>query len=145
MTLPETVRLLLIAARSIGFAGAALTVALMVWWGQDLLRYAFFSEDPTWGEVGVIPFVVALRAIVAVWVVWSVVKLDGRGLLRVLLAAFGISFFLLYGWYFLLTGMDWGFLYLTAGGDFLYLIGGIACGWALRLTRISTRPGDAPT
>ena len=41
----------------------------------------------------------------------SVIRLDGRTLLRVLLAAFGGSFFLLYGWYFLLTGMDWGFLY----------------------------------
>ena len=52
-----TVRLLLILGRSVGFAGAALTAVLMAWWGQDLFRYAFFSEDPTWDEVGVIPFV----------------------------------------------------------------------------------------
>lgn len=66
-------RLLLILGRSVGFAGTALTVALMAWWGQDLFRYAFFSEDPTWDEVGVIPFVVVLRVIVASWGVWSVV------------------------------------------------------------------------
>jgi hypothetical protein len=65
--------------------------------GYDLLRYAFLSEDLTWGEVGLIPFVVALRILVAAWVAWSVVRLDGRALVRNLLAAFGVSFFLLYG------------------------------------------------
>jgi hypothetical protein len=104
-------RLLLILGRLVGFAGAVLTVGLMAWWGYDLARYAFFSENPTWAEVGVEPFVQVLRIIVAGWVVWSVIRRSGRALLRTLLVAFGVSFFLLYGWYFLLTGMDWGFLY----------------------------------
>ncbi len=145
MTLPAAARLLLILGRLVGFAGAAFTIALMVWWGYDLARYAFFSENPTWAEVGVEPFVQVLRIIVAAWVVWSVIRLDGRTLLRVLSVAFGVSFFLLYGWYFLLTGMDWGFLYWVVGGDFLYLVGGLVLGCALLLTRISTRPGNAPT
>lgn len=133
-------RLLLILGRSVGFAGAALTVALMAWWGQDLFRYAFFSEDPTWDEVGVIPFVVVLRVIVASWGVWSVVRLDGRTLLLALLAASGCSFLLLYGWYFLLTGMDWGFLYWVVGGDFFYLVACAMVGCALLLPAAGVRP-----
>ena len=85
MTLPAITRLLLDLGRLVGFAGAALSIALMAWWGYDVIRYAFFSENSTWGEVGVIPFVVVLRIIVAAWVVWSVIRLDGRTLLRVLL------------------------------------------------------------
>jgi hypothetical protein len=61
------------------------------------------------------------------------------------LVAFGVSFFLLYGWYFLLTGMDWGFLYWVVGGDFLYLVAGLMVGCALLLPAASTRPGnDSP-
>ena len=142
MTLPAMDRLLVALGRFIGLAGAALTIALIGWWGYDLARYAFFSENPTWGEVGVVPFVQALRIIVAAWVVWSVIRLDGRTLLRVLLAAFGISFFLLYGWYFLLTGMDWGFLYWVVGGDFLYLAGGVVVGCALLLPTASGRTSN---
>jgi hypothetical protein len=76
-------RLLPLSGRSIGPAGAALTVALMAWWALDSFRYAFFSGVPAWGEVGVIPIVVVLRTIVAAWVVWSVVRLDGGALLNV--------------------------------------------------------------
>ena len=97
MTLTPVARTLLVLGRMLAFAAAALAVGLMAWWGYDLLRYAFLSEDPTWGEVGLIPFVVALRILVAAWVAWSVVRLDGRALVRNLLAAFGVSFFLLYG------------------------------------------------
>ena len=73
--------------------------------GTGLFRYAFFSEDPAWDEVGGVPFVIFLRVIVAAGVAWSVVILDRGTLLSALLAAFGASFSLLYGWYFLLTGM----------------------------------------
>ena len=138
MTLPAITRLLLDLGRLVGFAGAALSIALMAWWGYDVIRYAFFSENSTWGEVGVIPFVVVLRIIVAAWVVWSVIRLDGRTLLRVLLVASGGSFFLLYGWYFLLTGMDWSYLYWVVGGDFLYLVAGFVVGWALLLRGMAT-------
>ena len=82
---------------------------------------------------------VALRIVVAAWVARSVVRLDGRALARILLATFGISFFLLYGWYCLLTGMDWAFFYWVVGGDFLYLLAGSMVGGALRLPA-GTRP-----
>ncbi len=87
--------------RLVASAAALLIFVLMTWQGYDLFRYIFF-QDAQWGEVGVLPFVIVLRFIVAGWVVWAVVKLDGRALVRALLAAFGISFLLLYGWYFLL-------------------------------------------
>ncbi len=139
MTLSDTARPLLFLGRLVSFAAAALAVALMVWQGYDLLRYAFSSEDPIWGEVGVFPFVVVLRVVVAVWVAWSVVRLGGRVLVRVLLAAFGVSFLLLYGWYFLLLGYDNGFFYWVVAGDFLYLTGGLMAGCAMRLAGAETR------
>jgi hypothetical protein len=43
MTPSATSRLLLQAARLVGFAGAALVV-LMAWWGQEVYGYLFFSE-----------------------------------------------------------------------------------------------------
>ena len=135
-------RLLLILGRLVGFAGAALTIALMVWWGYDLIRYLFFSENPMWGEVGVIPFVVVLRIIVAALVIWSVIRFDARTLLPILLLTFGGSFALLYGWYFLLTGMDWGFLYWVVGGDFLYLVAGLIVGCALLVLSASNRQSN---
>jgi hypothetical protein len=145
MTLPTTARLLFVLGRLVGFAGAVLTIALMAWWEYDLVRYLFFSENSTWGEVGAEPFVAVLRIVVAGWVVWSAIRSGGRALLRALLVAFGVSFFLLYGWYFLLTGMDWGFLYWVVGGDFLYLVAGLMVGCALLLPAASTRPGnDSP-
>ncbi len=139
MPLPPAARILLVLGRMAAFAAVALAVGLMSWWGYDLLRYAFLSEDPTWGEVGLIPFVVALRIVVAVWVAWNVIRRDGRALARTLLATFGASFFLLYGWYYLLTGMDWAFLYWVVGGDFLYLLAGLIVGGALLLPA-GTRP-----
>ena len=143
--LPTTIRPLLVSGRLVGFAAAALTFGLMVWWGQYLLRYALFSEDPTWGEVGIVPLEIVLRMFVAACVVRNVVKLDGRGLLLALLTAFGVSFFLLFGWYSLLTGMDWGFLYWVAACDLLYLAAGLLVGCALLLAKIHTRPGNATT
>ena len=129
----------------LGFAGAVLTIALMGWWEYDILRYLFFSENPTWGEVGITPFLAILRIIVAGWVVWSVIRRGGRALLRALLVAFGVAFFLLHGWYFLIAGMDWGFLYWAVGGDFLYLAAGLVVGCALLLPAASSRPtNDCP-
>lgn len=138
---PTTARSLLpILGRSFGLAGAVLTVILMAWRGQDLFRYTFFSEDPTWTEVGVEPFVIVLRIIVAAWVVWSVVKLDGGTLPSALLVAFGISFSLLYGWCFLLAGMDWGFLYWVVLGDFFYLLAASVVGCAPFFSAADARP-----
>ncbi len=135
-------RLLGLLGRLVGFAGAALSIALMAWWEYDSVRYLYFSENSTWGEVGATPFVAVLRIVVAGWIVWSVIRLGGRTLLRVLLAAFSVCFFLLFGWYFLLTGMDWSFLYWVAGSDFLYLVAGLMVGCALLLPAASSRPSN---
>ena len=56
----------------------------MAWWEYVVISSTFFSETPTWGEVGVIPFVVGLRTIVAAGAVWSVIRFEGRKLLTVL-------------------------------------------------------------
>ncbi len=141
----STTRLFLISGRLVGLVAAALTVGIMVWWGQGLLRYALFSQDPSWGKVGIVPVVIVLRIFVAAWVVRSVVKLEGRDLIPALLAAFGVSFFLLFGWYFLLMGMDGGFLYWVAAGDLLYLAAGLLVGCALLVAKIDARPGDVAT
>ena len=135
--------LVVLLGRVVGAVGAALTIALMAWWGYDLAHYLFFSENPTWAEVGVEPFVVILRIIVAAWVICSVIRLDARALLFVLLLAFGSSFVLLYGWYYLLTGMDWGFLYWVVGGDFLYLVAWLLVRRAVFLPESNGQPGNS--
>lgn len=143
VTIPVMARLLVVLGRLVGLAGAVLTSALMAWWAYDLTRYAFFSEDPTWAEVGVEPFVIALRIIVAAWVIWSIVRFDRGVLLSALLLAFGASFSLLLGWYFLLAGMDWSFYYWVVVGDFLYLIAVLIMGCALQLLEFDDQPGSA--
>ena len=147
MPIPGTARTLLVMGRLVAFAAAALGLFLMVGQGYDLFRYAYSAQNPTWGEVGVFPFVLVvrflvLRFIVAGWVVWAVVKLDGRALMRVLLAAFGVSFLLLFGWYFLLLGMDDVLFYWIAAGDFLYLAGALLVGGASILSA-RTRGGES--
>ena len=142
MRIPETSRLLVALGCMAALAAAALEISLMSWWGYDLLRYAFSHKDPTWGEVGVIPMVVVLRLVVAAWVAWGAIRLDGRPLARTLLAASGVSFFLLYGWYFLLTRMDWGFLYWVVARDALCLAGGLAVVCALRFSAAGTRSAE---
>jgi hypothetical protein len=141
MPTPGTARTLLVMGRLVAFAAALLVFVLMTWQGYDLFRYVF-SRNAQWGEVGVLPFVIVLRFIVAGWVVWAVVKLDGRALMRVLLAAFGISFLVLYGWYFLLLGMDDVLFYWIAAGDFLYLAAGLLAGGASLLSA-RTRGGES--
>ncbi|CAA9398893.1 MAG: hypothetical protein AVDCRST_MAG22-1285 [uncultured Rubrobacteraceae bacterium] len=101
-TVSGTARMLLAAGHLVGLAAAALVIALMAGQGYGSLLYAISSEASTRGEVGGLPFVYVLRAIL---------RLRGRASMRVLLAAFGASSLLLYGWYFLLLGMDDVFLY----------------------------------
>ena len=143
MPIPGAARTLIVVGRLVAVAAAILIFVLMAWQGYDLLRYAF-SRNARWGEVGVLPFVIVLRFIVAGWVVWAALRLDGRALVRVLLAAFGVSFLLLYGWYFLLLGMDDVLFYWIVTGDFLYLAGGLLAGCASLLSA-RTRTGDSPT
>jgi hypothetical protein len=112
--------------------------------GQDVNGYLFFSENPgTWGEFGAIPFVIPLRAAVAAWVAWSTIRPDERPLARNLLIGFGVSFFLLYGWY-LLVAMDSGPLSLAAGGDLLYLGAGLMALGARRLSAAARLGNDSP-
>ena len=141
MTPSATAHLLLRGTRLVGLAGAALVVVLMAWLGQEVFGYLFSSGNSrAWGEVGAMPFLIPLQAAVAAWVAWNAIRPDEHLLARKLLIAFGVSFFLLYGWYLLLVAMDNGPLfYLAAGGDLLYLGAGLM---ALLARRLSTaNPG----
>ena len=53
MPTPGNSRTLLVMGRLVAFAAAALGLVLMVGQGYDLFRYAYSSQNPTWGEVGV--------------------------------------------------------------------------------------------
>jgi len=132
MPIPGTAWTLLVLGRLAGFAAAAFAMALMAKPGYELFRYVFFSGSLTWA--GIIPEVFALRICVAGWVMWAVLRFDGRGLMRALLAAFGVSFLLLYGWYYLLLGMDDELFYWIVTGDFLYLVAGLLAGSASLLS-----------
>jgi hypothetical protein len=134
-----TARTLLVMGRLVAFGAAAFALALMAEPGYELFRYVFLSGSLTWA--GVIPVVFALRICVAGWVAWAALRLDGRALMRALLAAFGISFLLLYGWYYLFLGMDDVLFYWIVAGDFLYLMGGLLAGCASLLSA-RTRTGD---
>lgn len=135
MTISGTARTLLVVGRLVAFAAAAFALALMAKPGYELFRYVFFSGSLSWA--GIIPVVFALRICVAGWVAWAVLRLDGRALRRVLLAAFGISFVLLYGWYYLILGMDYELFYWIVAGDFLYLAGGLLVGCASLLSALA--------
>src|SRR5918997_5281532 len=128
MPISGAARALLVAGRLVGFAAAAFAIALMAKPGYEAFRYVFFSGSLTWA--GIIPVVFVLRICVAGWVAWAVLRFDGRGLMRALLAAFGVSFLLLYGWYFLLLGMNDALFYWIVAGDFLYLTAGLLGGSA---------------
>ncbi len=140
MPIPGTSRTLLVAGRLVGFAAAAFAMVLMAKPGYELFRYVFFSGSLTWA--GILPVVFVLRICVAGWVAWAALRFDGRALMRVLLAAFGISFLLLYGWYFLFLGMDDVVFYWIVTGDFLYLAAGLLVGSASILST-RTRGGES--
>src|SRR5918997_7076651 len=110
MPIPGTARTLLVAGHLVGFAAAAFAMVLMAKPGYELFRYAFFSRSLTWA--GIIPVVFALRICVAGWVMWAVLRFDGRGLMRTLL------------------GMDDALFYWIVTGDFLYLAAGLLAGSA---------------
>src|SRR4028118_1885167 len=93
MPIPGTARTLLVVGRLVALVAAAFALALMAKPGYELFRYVFFSGSLTWA--GIIPVVFALRICVAGWVAWAVLRLDGRALMRALLAAFGMSFLVL--------------------------------------------------
>lgn len=49
---------------------------------------------------------------------------------------------MLFGWYFLILGMDAGFFYWIVVGDVLYLAGALVVGYALFLEVCSRRGAD---
>lgn len=57
-----------------------------------------------------------LQLAVAAWGAWGALRSDPRRLLRNVLVAFALTFFVLYGWHFLLSGGD-----LVSIGNLLYL------------------------
>lgn len=69
--------------------------------------------------MGLVPLAMVLQIFFAAWVVWSVIKASRRFLLLVLPAAFVGSFFVSYGWYFLLLGEGLEFI---GAGNLLYLL-----------------------
>ncbi len=149
MTLPAKGRLLVVLGRFIGCAAAALTIALGVWWGTEIVRYLFFSDNPMLGEVGAIPMVLVLRIGAAAWVMWGVLKFDSR---RLLYLFFGVGigcFLVLFGWYFMLLGSVREFFsydnlpYLLAVCDLLYVAAGLVVGCALLWPTASSRIGDS--
>jgi len=144
MTNPGISRALLLSGRVAAIAAAMTVLVFVTVQGYELLRYAFGSRSPMWGDAGVLPLVCVARAAVAGWVVWAAAKLGGQGLLRVCLAAFGISFLLLYGWYFAILIIDDASLYVVVAGDLLYLAGGLLAGCALLLAnRVRAEDGRA--
>lgn len=56
--------------------------------------------------------------------------------------AFVVSFIVLFGWYFLILGMDAGFFYWVVVGNVLYLAGALVVGYALFLEVCSRRGAD---
>jgi hypothetical protein len=119
-------------------AAAVVTLGVVAWYAQYLIQCAF--SRGAWGGAGILPLVFLARLAVAGLVVWGVVGLDTPTILRVLLAAFGGSFLLMFGWYFLLIGMDDAIFYLSVSADLLYLIGALIIGSALALTATRSRP-----
>jgi hypothetical protein len=127
-----------VAGLLIAVAGALVTLAVVAWYAQHLVQYAL--SRGAWGGAGILPVIFALRLAVAGCVVWAVVGLDERTMLRVLLAAFGVFFLLLFGWYFLILGYDDAIFYVAVSADLLYLIGALAIGGAIVLSRTGPRP-----
>jgi hypothetical protein len=137
MAVSGTVRTLPILGRMAGVVAGSITLVVVVW----LSRYAVSHGGPWWGGAGLLPLIFLLRLAVAGWVGWAVIRFDERALLRVLLAAFAVSFLLLYGWYLLFLGFDNGIFYLAVAADFLYLAGALVIGCASRLANV-TRAGN---
>ena len=148
MAPPVVARLLAMLGCSVGFAVAVVTITLTVWLGTVIIRYLFFSEGPTLGEVGIFPVLLPMRLIVAAWVMWSVFKEGANRLQLNLLVSGAVSFFVLFGWYFMLLGPAGELLsydnslYLLAVCDLLYLAAGLAVCCARLLSGTGDRLGN---
>lgn len=132
--------LALLSGRLTGIVGAALTVSVITigiaGWGVISYRYG-----PNW-NVGIVPLVFVLQILLAAWIIRRVLKAEPDSLLYNLLLAFGASFFVLYGWYFLLAGEGGE---LIAAGNLLYLVAGLMVLCSRLTTRLSVRFGHSPS
>ncbi len=126
-----------VVGRLIAVAGASVTLVAVAWYAQYLIQFAL--SRGAWGGAGILPVIFALRLAVAGCVVWAVIGLDERTMVRVLLAAFCVFFLLLFGWYFLLLGYDDAIFYIAVSADLLYLVGAIV------LSRTGPRPRSVVT
>lgn len=118
MILVTAVGSLSLLARLVGFAGAAFSVGYAAWWMFSFFD-ALFSSSPNRHEGIATLGLMVLQALVAAWVVWSVLKCGPRSLLLVLAVAFVGSFFIFSGWYFLLFDLPER---LFGIGNLLYLL-----------------------
>lgn len=127
------VRVLFLAGRLISLAGAALTISVItigtVEWVVLSFRYGL-----DW-NVGIVPLVFVLQILLAIWIAWRVLRAEPTSLLYTLLLAFGGSFIVLYGWYFLLAG-EGGMLIGT--GNLLYLAAGLVVLCARMTSKLDT-------
>lgn len=115
MALLVIIRLFTTSARLLGFAGAVVSIVVSV---AVFFLYSF--EDLYEGaisDVGLIPLIIPAQILLAVWVLWNVLRSGLRPLLFVLSVAFVGSFAIAYGWYFLLTPRG----FLIGVGNLLYL------------------------
>lgn len=94
MPLRAIARLLVVLGRSVGFTVAALSTVLLVWWGYEVIvdYLLAYSAGPRWAEAGGILFMLALRLIAALWVMWSALKKDAVHLLLALLISGFVCF-----------------------------------------------------
>jgi hypothetical protein len=125
--LSASARLFLISGRLVALAGAALTVFAVVSW---VVEWASAS----YGDVGLLPLILPLQALLALWVARSAITGEGPVLFRHAMLAFVVSFVLFYGWYFLLLwdlGPGW-----MVVGNFAYLASGLIVGLGLLLSAV---------
>ena len=141
MTLPVIARLLLVLGRSVGFAGAVLSVTFTAVGVVQALSFALRYDG--WGElISLYLLTVVLQLFVGVWVGWGVFKRDARPLFLALLAAFGGTFVVGFGWYLLLAGEGGE---LVSVGNLLYLAAALVVGCALLVLAAGARYGnDSP-
>jgi hypothetical protein len=127
--LSASARLFLISGRLVALAGAALTVFAVVSW---VVEWASASYGD--GDVGLLPLILPLQALLALWVARSAITGEGPVLFRHAMLAFVVSFVLFYGWYFLLLwdlGPGW-----MVVGNFAYLASGLIVGLGLLLSAV---------
>lgn len=118
--------------------GAALALATLAR-GTFLYLQGGPSFDVA-SDLGLLPLIVPAQALLAVWVVWNVLKHGPRPLLRILSLAFAGSFVVAYGWYLLLTPRG----FLVGVGNLLYLIAALLALGAW-LSSFGARLGNQPT